>query len=200
MRYVTSKQICNELQISKTTLMCWRRSGKVSCKELSPKKILYDIDSIIEQPECKVKRIAIYGRVSNTKQKGDLDRQLEMLRSFVVNSGNVITVELSDIASGMNESRSGLTTLLELVHSGQIDEVVITYKDRLTRFGFNYFNDWFKRFGVSITILNSTKEEDFQQELTNDLITIIDYFSMKLYPNRRKIVTECKKQLKMEES
>jgi len=200
MRYLTSGIICKELQITPTTLMNWKNSGKIKYKKLSDKKILYDIDSIVNQNSNSIsKRVVIYSRVSNTKQKEDLIRQAELLRKYVVSRGDIVASEFSDIASGMNENRKGLNQLVDLVHNCQIDEIVITYKDRLTRFGFSYFESWFSRFGVQITVVNATKEEDFQQELTQDLISIIHHFSMKMYSNRRRIAKQFKEQLKTED-
>lgn len=199
MRFVTSSEICDSLCISKTTLMNWKRSGKIKFKALSQKKVLYDIDSIASD-EQKSNRVVIYARVSNTKQKSDLDRQINVLSEYVVSKGHLIQEVISEIASGMNEERKGLQKLLSLVFNSEIDEVVISYKDRLTRFGFKYFETVFSRFGVKITVVNLTNEEDFQTELTQDLISIIHHFSMKLYSNRRKIVTNCKNQLEDEVS
>lgn len=200
MRYLTSGIICKELQITTTTLMNWKNSGKIKYKKLSDKKILYDIDSVINQNSDTIsKRVVIYSRVSNTKQKEDLVRQSELLRKYVVSRGDIVASEFSDIASGMNENRKGLNQLVDLVHNCQIDEIVITYKDRLTRFGFSYFESWFSRFGVTITVVNATKEEDFQQELTQDLISIIHHFSMKMYSNRRRIAKQFSEQLKTED-
>lgn len=201
MRYVSSREICSTLKISKTTLMNWRREGRVQSKQLSTKKILYDIDSIVKSTTDQEKRVFIYGRVSNTKQKPDLDRQVALLRDFVCSRGNIVTETITDVASGMNENRNGLQSLINKVTNNEVDEIVISYKDRLTRFGYGYFETFFAKFGVTITVVNVTKEEDFQTELTQDLISIIHHFSMKLYSNRRrKIVTDCKNQLKIEEN
>ena len=199
MRYLTSGQICSELQITKQTLKSWKDSGKLKYKKLSTKKILYDISSLNNiSEEQKQQRVAIYGRVSNTKQKNDLDRQLVLLKEYAVSNGYIINEEISDIASGMNEQRLGLLQLISLVESNQIDRVIVSYKDRLTRFGFGYFVEWFSRNGVTIDVINLTKEEDFQKELTEDLISVVHHFSMKLYSNRRKISKEFKKSLLLE--
>lgn len=106
-----------------------------------------------------------------------------------------------DIASGMNENRSDFSILLKDVFSKQIDTVYITYKDRLTRFGFDYFKHIFDYFGTKIEVLDEQEETDsnFQTELTNDLISIIHHFSMKLYSNRRKKLKEIEKIIQTEE-
>ena len=114
----------------------------------------------------------------------------------MISNGIIPDLIFEDIASGMNENRINLSKLIHLVTTNQIDKVYISYKDRLTRFGFNYFVNFFKEFDTEIIILNASKEEDFQEELTQDLISIIHHFSMKLYSNRRKLLKEFTKNLK----
>ena len=86
-----------------------------------------------------------------------------------------------------------------IIKEGKVDTVYISYKDRLTRFGFDYFDYIFNLFGTKIEVVNLTKEEDFQQELTQDFISIIHYFSMKLYSNRRKQLKQLKNELEQEQ-
>ncbi len=191
--YITSKEACQQLSISKTTLKAWKDQGKIKFKQFSSKKILYDISSLFDSSERK--HIAIYGRVSNTKQKDDLIRQLSLIRQYCTANGMIVDYEFSDIASGMNESRNGLLSLIDHVHSGKVQVVYVTYKDRLTRFGFSYFEQWFQKYGVEIVVINASKEEDYQKELVDDFISIIHHFSMKMYSNRRKTLKECKTKL-----
>lgn len=111
-------------------------------------------------------------------------------------SKGVIPKEIyDDVASGMNENRKSFNKLIDAVISGKIENIYISYKDRLTRFGYQYFETLFEKFGTKIIVINSTTEEDFQSELTQDLISIIHHFSMKMYSNRRKILKELQKNL-----
>lgn len=103
---------------------------------------------------------------------------------------------LEDIASGMNENRNNFNHLLSLVFENKVNTIYISYKDRLTRFGFDYFKNIFNKFNTKIEILNLTDESSFQNELTNDLISIIHHFSMKLYSNRRKKFKEIQQKIK----
>ena len=96
----------------------------------------------------------------------------------------------------MNENRNYFNKIIDMVLDNKVDKVFISYKDRFTRFGFNYFQNMFKKFNTEIVILNLTKEEDFQDELVNDFISIIHHFSMKMYSNRRKELNDLKKKLK----
>ena len=88
-----------------------------------------------------------------------------------------------DIASGMNENRKEFNLLIDDVIKGNVKTVYITFKDRLTRFGFEYFKNLFGKFGTEIVVIDFNEESSslFQTELTNDLISIIHHFSMKLY-------------------
>jgi len=140
----------------------------------------------------------IYCRVSNTKQRDDLDKQETILKEYAVSNGYKIDYIFKDIASGMNENRKDLNELIKLVVENKVNKVFISYKDRLTRFGYNYFEYIFKMFGTEIEVVNLTKEEDFQTELTQDLISIIHHFSMKMYSNRRKELNALKKVLQQE--
>ena len=106
-----------------------------------------------------------------------------------------------EIASGMNENRKELNLMLREIFAGNVDKVFISYKDRLTRFGFDYFKNIFSEFGVEIVVLDELEEtnSDFQKELANDLISIIHHFSMKLYSNRKKKLKEIEKLIESED-
>lgn len=192
--YLSAKQVKDKYQITSQTLHNWRRKGLIVFKKLQSGKFLYEpLDTIVHN-----KKFVLYARVSNTKQKDDLERQKQLLRTFIVSNGKKVDDEYVDIASGMNEHRKDFLRLFMDCISDKIDTIYITYKDRLTRFGFNYLEIMFKKMGVEIVVLNATKEEDFQQELTQDLISIIHHFSMKMYSNRRKLLKELKEKLQDE--
>lgn len=192
MRYLKSCEICSELKISPATLKIWKDKNKICYKKLSDRKYLYDIDSILNQ--SKSDEIAIYGRVSATNQKEDLNRQIELLKTYCLTKGIKPTYVLSDIASGLNENRRDLNKLFKLVFDKKISKVYITYKDRLSRFGFDYFKNIFSSFGVEIEILDENPDTNtsVEQELTEDLISIIHHYSMKIYSSRRKKLQKIK--------
>lgn len=114
----------------------------------------------------------------------------------MTSNGIIVDEIFSDIASGMNSDRIEFNKMLKECIDGKINKIFITYKDRFVRFGFDYFVSILKNFDVEIVFLNATSEEDFQSELTNDLISIIHHFSMKLYSNRRKELKDLEKKLK----
>ena len=97
----------------------------------------------------------------------------------------------------MNEDRIQLNKLIDKVLNNEVDTIFITYKDRLTRFGYKYFENLFNKFNTNIVVMNNKiNEEDYENELTEDLISIIHHFSMKMYSNRRKQLKEIEKSLK----
>ena len=200
MRLVSAKEAKEYFHITGATLYQWKAKGKIKAKQLSSKKILYDIDSFDDfQP--KQKKNVIYARVSNTKQADDLSKQIEIVKSYAISNGVKIDKVYKDIASGMNENRKEFNLMLREIFAGNVDKVFISYKDRLTRFGFDYFKNIFSEFGTKIVVLDELEEtnSDFQKELANDLISIIHHFSMKLYSNRRKKLKEIEKLIESED-
>ena len=192
-KWLSSKEFRNKYRISSATL--WRRVhvGTVKTKELYGTTYYLD-----EDPSSEASMNVIYCRVSNTKQQADLKRQETILREYCVSNGIIPDKVISDIASGMNENRKGLQELIGLVKDGKVKTVYVSYKDRLTRFGFDYFVYLFNLFGTEIKVVNLTSEEDFQHELTQDFISILHHFSMKLYSNRRKELKKLKSEMESE--
>jgi predicted site-specific integrase-resolvase len=96
--------------------------------------------------------------------------------------------QIEDIKSGMSSDRPGLMELLTLVSKGQVELVIIENKDRLVRFGYEILENMFKLFGTKIVVLNELIEDKtYEQELTEDLISTIHYFTTKSYSHRRKL-------------
>jgi predicted site-specific integrase-resolvase len=172
-----------------------KESGRIAFKKISDKKYLYKLPESFIKDE--IKNIAIYARVSTPKQKKDLENQINCLKQYVVSNGSTINEEFvfSDIASGMNENRNGLNKLLNEILNNSVSKVIISNRDRLTRFGFGYFKNLFEKFDVEIVEVNMTDEKTFEEELTSDLIAIIHHFSMKFYGKRKNILNQCKKEI-----
>jgi len=190
--WVKSKEFKKILGLSNQALYERRKKGSLKFKIVNG-VYFYWLEENIETDTTRYN--VIYCRVSNTKQKDDLDKQEQVLKEYAISNGFKVDYIFKDIASGMNESRKDLNELIKLVVENKVNKVFISYKDRLTRFGYNYFEYIFKIFGTEIEVVNLTKEEDFQTELTQDLISIIHHFSMKMYLNRRKELNALKKVL-----
>ena len=193
--WLKSKEFKKILGLSNQALYERRKKGSLKFKIIN-NVYFYWLEENIETDTTR--QNVIYCRVSNTKQRDDLDKQETILKEYAVSNGYKIDYIFKDIASGMNENRKDLNELIKLVVENKVNKVFISYKDRLTRFGYNYFEYIFKMFGTEIEVVNLTKEEDFQTELTQDLISIIHHFSMKMYSNRRKELNDLKKVLQQE--
>ena len=114
--------------------------------------------------------------------------------NFCSEKGITIDKEYFDIKSGMNFERDQFKDLIQEIVKGNIELIVIENKDRLCRFGFDLFNEFCKYFKTKIIVVNELSEKNFEPELTEDLISIIHYFSMKSYSHRRKL-NKIKKEL-----
>ena len=138
-------------------------------------------------------KVIIYARVSSKDQEKDLHTQIEYLKKYCNEKGYDVVDVLTDIASGLNENRRGLNKVFEYVTNRKIAKVVVANEDRLTRFGFKYLNKLFKAF-VEIEVVDGKKGfKTPQEELVEDLITIITSFAGRLYgfrSHKRKRVIE----------
>lgn len=129
----------------------------------------------------------IYARVSSNKQatSGDLDRQVLFLIEQVSDLQKPII--LKEVGSGLNDKRPKLLQLMEDVMNNKVNNVYITYKDRLTRFGYHYLEKVFTHYGVRIIVVKDIeKTKSIEQELAEDLMSLIASFSGKLYGLRSK--------------
>lgn len=139
--------------------------------------------------------LVLYARVSGHDQRSDLERQIERLEKWARTErpGREMLV-LSDIGSGLDAARKRLQQLLKLVCEDRVAEVAITSGDRLTRFGQEYLETLFTSFGVAYTLVNPEEEEAPEQELTEDLLSLIASFAGKLYglrSQKQKELLEC---------
>lgn len=186
----SAKQIMEEYHISAITLMNWRNTWKIKYKKITRKTFLYDDSEIIWETNIERKSV-YYARVSTTKQSEDLKEQIKLLKKFMINDW-VKTIDwYSEIVSWINEDRKELKNLLSEVKEWKIDKIYITYEDRLSRFGFWYLQYFCHLFNTKIIVIMN-EETDSQNEIANDLISIIHHYSMKLYSNRRKKFNEIK--------
>jgi len=139
-------------------------------------------------------RAVIYARVSSYKQKrdGNLDRQIERLRNYCSAKGYKVINVVTDIASGLKEDRSGLHKLFDIVGKRQTDDIVVEFKDRLTRFGFDYLKRYFESHGVKIEVIEET-EKGYMEELIEDFVSIVISFAGRIYGKRSQKFRKIKK-------
>ena len=138
-------------------------------------------------------RITIgYCRVSSNKQKDDLERQIENIKLYLTAQGKPFEI-ISDIGSGINYKKKGLKELMKRISQNKVEKVVVLYKDRLLRVGFELVEYIASLYNCDIEIIDNTEKSE-QQELVEDLVQIITVFSCKLQGKRankaRKLVNE----------
>jgi predicted site-specific integrase-resolvase len=126
----------------------------------------------------------IYTRVSSRKQSDDLERQIEFIKSQKPEY-NISYKLISDIGSGINFKRQGLITILDTCLQNNIGEVVIAHKDRLSRFGFDLIKLIIEKAGGKITIINDERNKSTEQELAEDLLSIIHIYSCRQMGKRK---------------
>jgi excisionase family DNA binding protein len=177
-KYLSTREVCKTLSITPTTLRAWADAGRIDYIRTPTNQRKYNLDSLKLEP-LVVKRKICYCRVSSRKQTDDLQRQAEYLTTKFPNH-ELIT----DIGSGLNFKRKGLQTLLESICKGEIGQLVVAHKDRLSRFGFELIR-WLVEFYDGELLVLDRSEGSAEQELTRDLLSILHVFSCRLHGLRK---------------
>jgi predicted site-specific integrase-resolvase len=138
---------------------------------------------IAEEISTIAKDNFIYARVSSKKQLDDLSRQVKYIQERRIEYASYTT--LTDIASGINFKRKGIQTILDSCLQGTIGEVVIAHRDRLSRFGFDFFKLIIQKAGGNIIVLDDERNKSTEQELAEDLLSIIHIYSCKQMGKRK---------------
>lgn len=197
----------HELGLSSKTVRRWIKQEKIQAiwvgKEARVPRS--EIEKLVGTANSRF--LILYGRVSGQGQKNDLKTQIDRLQVWATTERpgqkeQILT--LSDIGSGLKASRKNLQKLLKLVVEDHVSEVVVTYADRLTRFGLEYLQTLFTSFDVTFTVLESDATKTPEQELTDDLLAIITAFSGRLYgmrsPKQKELIKCAQEVLKAPES
>ena len=195
-KYYSINEFSKILGVSAQTLRNWDNNGKLHPHHTSSNGYRYysheQLNQVMNIKPNLNRKIIGYCRVSSHKQKDDLERQIENMRMYLISQGKPFEI-ISDIGSGINYKKKGLRQLLKLITQNKVDKVVVLYKDRLLRFGFELVEYIASLYNCEIEIIDTTKKSE-QQELVEDLAQIITVFSCKLQGKRanktRKMVKE----------
>ena len=163
------------------------RQGKLPQKatQLQTGTILVEVEPVEHSgaaPRDPLKAVT-YSRVSSYLKKEDLDRQAQRVADFCAANGWTVHKEVKEVASGLNDQRPKLRQLIESLAQGPAKTLVVEHKDRLTRFGFNYFEVLFPLIGVNLVVINRDQEDE--ADLLKDFSAIITSFCCRLYGLRR---------------
>ena len=182
--YMHIREARKLLGVSTQTLHNWDKRGQIrttrlpSGARLYHKQDVYDILGIDSTPPQKQK--IIYCRVSSKKQVDDLERQTNLLREQYPDH-----LLVTDVGSGINWKRKGLQTILESAMSGELEEVVVAHRDRLCRFAFELLQFIFESCEVKLIVLDSEDGKSSEQELAEDILSIIHVYSCRSMGKRR---------------
>ncbi len=189
-----ASEVLEVLRISRITLKRLRDKGIIKAVRKPNGHYEYDEKSVYEYllkstgKQIERKTI-IYARVSTKKQKKDLENQIELCKQFCISNGWKIHGIYKDIASALDfDNRKDFNQLIQEIKQYKVERVIISFKDRLTRTGFNFFENLFKTFGTQIVVINDyTNEKSDTEELMEEIFTLLHSFSMKFHSKRRTI-------------
>lgn len=130
-----------------------------------------------------IKRVILYARVFSAVNKASLEGQIERMGNYASAKGYTVVKEVKEIASGLNDERPKFS---KIIASNFWDILLVEHKDRLTRFGFNYFNLVLNKNNQKVEVINEAIDKTKNQELTEDLIAIITSFCGRFHGANRK--------------
>jgi putative resolvase len=183
-KYYRVSEFAERIGKSSSTLRRWDREGRLVARRTPSGHRYYTNEDLyrafgIEKPEPERQNI-VYCRVSSRGQLDDLQSQVKAMEMFCLGAGIPIDALIKEVGGGMNFRRKKFLALVERIEQGEVGRLVIAHKDRLVRFGFDFF-EWFAgRHGCKIIVANQETLSP-QQEMVQDLMSIIHCFSLRLY-------------------
>jgi len=190
-------EFAKKIHVSANTLRRWDASGKLVAKRTLSNHRYYDESDLRQLYGIKEedRKTVVYCRVSSASQKDDLKSQVVAMEQFCLASGITVDEWIQEIGGGMNFKRQKFLSLMSRIQTGEISKLLIAHKDRLCRFGFDYFDFSAKENGCEIQVVNQESLSP-QQEMVEDLMAIIHTFSGRLYglrkykKNLKKVITD----------
>ena len=191
------KDFAELLGVSVKTLQRWDRDGILKANRTPTDRRYYTYVQYLQFKGINTvednREIVIYARVSTRNQKDDLKNQVEFLKTFCNSKGMIVSQCIEDFGSGLNYNRKKWNQLLNEVMENKIKTIVISNKDRFIRFGYDWFEKFCEKFHTSIIVVNNETLSP-NEELVQDIISILHVFSCRLYGLRK-----YKKQIKEDE-
>lgn len=200
----TTGEVAGYLGLRPQTVILQDKQGKLPFRRTESNRrvmlredLLHILDErgMIYDDKSDLQRDIIYCRVSSheQKEKGDLDRQVMNVMEYAADKRLQNPLILKEVGSGLNDSRKQIQKLLQMVLRGEVSRIFVNYRDRLTRFGYHYLETVCKENGVDIHVVSDeTTEKSIQDEMVEDMMSLIACFSGKLYGMRSKSKKQAK--------
>lgn len=192
-------EVMKLLRISRQTLSNYTKKGLIRTTTLVNGRYDYNTDDVYKLLNNDVERkTCIYARISTVKQKKDLENQVDILKQFCFMNGYKINEVYTDVASGISfEKRKDFFKLLDEIIDHRVERVVITYKDRLSRVGFDLFYHLFHKYDCEIIVMSEVGSQKLdREEVFEEIISLLHCYSMKL--DSKRIVQKMKEALEDE--
>jgi putative resolvase len=185
---MTSKEVLETLRISRGTLTKYVKIGLIRTEERPFGRYNYNKEDVYKIINKSDRKTFVYARVSTPAQKSQLDNQIEMIKSYCFSKGIKIDGVYSDVASGISyDKRKSFFEMLDLILENKVEKIIITYKDRLSRIGFNLFVNLFKKFGCEIEVISEVGSKKLDsEEIFDEIVSLLHCYSMKMYNSRKK--------------
>ena len=187
-KHYKPKEFAELLNVSVITLQRWDNNGKLKAFRTPTDRRYYTYDQYLEYKGILKKnndrKTIIYTRVSTANQKDDLKNQVDFLRQYANAKGMIIDEVIEDYGSGLNYNRKKWNKLIDECMTNEIDTIIITHKDRFIRFGYDWFERFLAKFNVDIIVVNNESLSP-QEELVQDIISILHIFSCRIYGLRK---------------
>jgi len=206
-RLVTIGEAAEILGVSISTLRRWDKVERLKPEKTASGHRRYDVAKL--KPELyraaglETRKTLAYARVSDPDQKGDLERQEQILELYCARQGWTFEI-ISDMGSGANYHKKGLKRLLNSILSDKVGRLVILHKDRLLRFGAELVFAICEAKQVEVVILNHGEDTAFEEDLAKDMLEITKVLSARLYGSRssksQKLLEDIKKAAEAVES
>ena len=189
MKYYTISEFADLINVTKTTLRNWDKHNILNPIKLESGHRRYSerqLNKILNKEQYTDSKLnVLYIRESTKQQKQSLIDQENKLKNYCISNGIKIDKVYSDFGSALNYNRKNLKNLINDIVNNKIEKLIIYYKDRLVRFGFEFFEHLSEIYNFEIIIVDdSDTNKSKEKEFADDLISIIHYFSMKLYGSR----------------
>ena len=201
MQRYSIRKFADLIDVNPQTLRNWDKEGKLKPAYVNPDTgyRYYSEEQLQEQlgKIAEEKIVVGYCRVSSKKQQADLERQVQNMKTYLLAQGKPFKI-VTDIGSGIHYNKKGLNEVIDLVMDKKVSKIVVLYKDRLVRFGYELIKNICDKNNVSIEIIDHNEKSE-QEEVVEDLVQIITVFSSKLQGKRSKKTKELIKELKKDD-